>query len=240
VQKEIDAMKNAMKTAILAMFPSLGACDLPPETFGGGTWGAAVEDEGAAQGVAQGESGGQVEAPALEYGELRVAMTSKPTDEVEELWVRFDQVSARHGEEGWVVVSDDEVAINLLKLGGGIEEELALDQVPRGRYGGLSLRIRNAWVVVGGERIALDIPGADRDGLAIPIRFAVPECDTMDVLLHWDVARELTTKPRYSLEPAIRVRSAEFAGTCGAAGGGGTGGTDDGAEETGGELEIQD
>lgn len=238
-------MKNAVKTVILAMSPSLGACDLPPETYGGGTWGAVLEDEAAAQGVAQGESGGVVEEPALEYGELRVAMTTKSTDEVDELWVRFDQVGARHGEEGWVVVSDDDVAINLLKLGGGIEEELALDQVPRGRYGALTLRIRSAWVVVGGERIAIDIPGADRDGLAIPIRFSVPECDTMDVLLHWDVARGLSTKPRYRLEPKIRVRSAEFAGTCGAAGGGGTGGTDDGAEETGGEetggeLEIQD
>lgn len=227
-------MKNAMQSAVLAAIPVLGAlgCDLAPATFeGGGTWGTVLDDEEAAAG----ESEGSVDEPAPDYGELRVALTTKPSAEVDELWVRLDQVKARSSDSGWVIVSDEVTTVDLMSLGQGLEAELGLEAVPTGGYAGVMVRVDKAWAVVDGKRFPVEVRGTDPDGIAVPFQFSVPECSTMDMLLDWDLARGLETGARYRLYANVRVRAAEFSGSCGAAGGGGTGGESE--DPTGGESE---
>ncbi|MBW2253705.1 MAG: DUF4382 domain-containing protein, partial [Deltaproteobacteria bacterium] len=102
-------------------------------------------------------------------GTLRVLIHDDPTDDVDEVWVQFDEVSAHSVDDGWLVVSEVLDSVDLLLLQDGVVDELGLANLPVGDYDQIRLHIDDAWVVADGANHELSIPSGDQSGIKIPV-----------------------------------------------------------------------
>ena len=114
--------------------------------------------------------------------------------EVDEVWIRVDQVEVEHEDEGWIIMSDERADIDLMSLRDGDGQRIASGDVYEGAYDQVRFVITDAWIVVGGEESDLDIEGSfDRGSgeLEMDVSFFVDADTVTDLWLGWDLDSQL-------------------------------------------------
>ncbi|MCB9673060.1 MAG: DUF4382 domain-containing protein, partial [Alphaproteobacteria bacterium] len=120
-------------------------------------------------------------------GTVRLLLHDAPSDDVQEVHVAWDRVEVATAEDAWLTLSEAPAEVDLLALVDGLAEELALADLPVGDYTEIRLHLTDAWVVVDGAVLPLDVPSGFTSGLKLKHDFTVPECGTLTLSLDWDV-----------------------------------------------------
>lgn len=129
--------------------------------------------------------------------------------DVEEVWIRVDQVEVEHEDEGWIVMSDDRTDIDLMSLRDGEEKRIATGDVYEGAYEHMRFVVTDAWIVAGGEEYDLDIEGSfDRGSneLELDVSYFVDADIVTDLWLGWDLDSQLRgSDDNWSLKSDVDV-----------------------------------
>jgi cysteine-rich repeat protein len=150
------------------------------------------------------------------FGRVSISMHGVAApDDVDEVWVEFDRVSAKHDDFGWFTVSNTPHRVDLANLDENAAVELGLSRLPVGSFKHLRLRVTDSWAVADGDIIPVKVPGGQSSGLKIGHDFDVPECGDFEIQLEWNAAEELvSTNNGYNLKPKIDASDASQAGEC--------------------------
>jgi hypothetical protein len=132
-------------------------------------------------------------------GEIRVNLGSTADGELpsqlEEVWVRFEDVQVEHDARGWLSIADARQDVNLMALRDGSTTNIGRGDVYQGAYGALRLLVADAWVVADGEEVPLtlteDIPGLLEPGIQLEKGFFVDAGITTTLTTHWNLASQL-------------------------------------------------
>jgi hypothetical protein len=129
--------------------------------------------------------------------------------DVEEVWIRIDQVGVQHEEEGWIIMSDERTDIDLMSLRDGDQERIASGDVYEGAYAHMRFVITDAWILAGGEEHDLDIEGDfDRGSneLELDVAYFVDADTVTDLSLGWDLDSQLRgSDDNWSLKSDVDV-----------------------------------
>lgn len=115
---------------------------------------------------------------------------------VEEVWLRFEDVQVNHEDKGWVGVLDTRTDVDLLALRGDEPGLLAAAEVYEGGYDALRLVVADAWIVVDG--VEYDLGLVDSVGLPTGAELTYDETffvdrNTTTVLwVGWDLDTQLS------------------------------------------------
>jgi DNA-binding beta-propeller fold protein YncE len=133
------------------------------------------------------------------------ALQVSPGDEV---WIVFDEVRAYHEAEGWQLVSDAPRTVDLLALDEGVLVELSGAALPAGTYTEVRLRVRDQWVVIGGQRHPLIVPSGSQSGLKLVHAFTLAPGETVSLHLDFATGAHLAANDSgYLLRPVLFVTS---------------------------------
>ncbi len=127
--------------------------------------------------------------------------------EVDEVWIRVDQVEVEHEDEGWIIMSDERTDIDLMSLRED-GERLASGDVYEGAYDNVRFVITDAWILVGGEEYDLDVDGVDGGSgeLELDVSFFVDADTVTDLWLGWDLDSQLRgSDDNWSLKSDVNV-----------------------------------
>lgn len=150
---------------------------------------------------------------------LKLIDSVGPYDEVN---LEVIEVSAhRAGEDstsGWVILSQDTLAVNLLEFTNGNYAVLSDTVLSGGDYTQIRLLLtENNTVVVAGETHELEIPSGSTSGLKLNHPFTIEEDVLYSATLDFDAERSIhvTGNGRYKMNPVIRVVVDATSGTIG-------------------------
>ncbi|HET9326306.1 MAG TPA: DUF4382 domain-containing protein [Candidatus Eisenbacteria bacterium] len=153
-------------------------------------------------------------------GRLQVQLTDAATV-LEEVNIVVTEIAVhRSGSDttSWEVIRDDSTTVDVLTLQNGVIRQLAVANVPSGRYTQIRLKVgAGSTVVDDGVTHPLVIPSGFTSGIKILGNFDVPAGGTSDLTLDFDARRSvhMTGAGVYMLRPVIRmvVNRATTAGT---------------------------
>lgn len=127
---------------------------------------------------------------------MRVLLTDAPFpfEIVEEANVTITRVTAVSETEGKVVLSDDDFAVNLLDLRGGVTAPLATEaEIPAGTYTKILLEVQDASVeLVGGAEFDLKVPSGQIQVLLGDLEVSLDE--DVAVVLDFDVSQSFVVQ----------------------------------------------
>jgi Domain of unknown function (DUF4382) len=130
----------------------------------------------------------------------------------EEVNIEVIQVSVhKAGEDstsGWLVISNDTLAVNLLEYTNGNHAILADSSLASGQYTQVRLLLTdNNTVVVHGETHDLEIPSGSTSGLKLNHPFTIEEDVVYSATLDFDAERSIhmTGNGQYKMKPVIRI-----------------------------------
>jgi hypothetical protein len=211
--------RNTRTTAIIfATITGLcaAACDAPATEpwEGWATWGEATDGSPAAVGETDATATGETDADEVTDSDLSVVLRVTPTEMVEELWVRIDEVRVRHETHGWIVVSAREVVVDLLAVDPGLTAQLAFGQVIPGHYEEIRVDIAEAWTMVDGQEVGIDLSVVPSPEVLITQDFDVEGCGAVELSLAWDLGRDFSVEPAFELEPGLALERFVFATGC--------------------------
>lgn len=155
---------------------------------------------------------------------LNILLTDSPfpIDLVSKTTVTIDKVEIRQkmessvnaDDDSFIVLSNQEMQIDLLVLTNGITEEIASSDLEAGHYDMIRLHVVDATVELkDGSTFDLKIPSGSSSGLKIKIdpEINLSEGQTYDVLLDFDVSRSFVAKGNingeihgFNFKPVIR------------------------------------
>lgn len=155
---------------------------------------------------------------------LNILLTDSPfpIDLVSKTMVTIDKVEIRQKmessmnaeDDSFVVLSNQEMQVDLLELTNGVTEEIASSDLEAGNYDMIRLHIVDATVELkDGSTFDLKIPSGSSSGLKIKIdpEINLSEGQTYDVLLDFDVSRSFVAKGNisgvingFNFKPVIR------------------------------------
>lgn len=115
----------------------------------------------------------------------------------------------------FIVLSEEEMQINLLELTNGITEEIATADLEPGTYDQIRLHVVDATILLNdGTTFDLKVPSGYTSGLKIKIKPAIylGEGQTSDVLLDFDVSKSFVVKGKigghingFNFKPVVRA-----------------------------------
>ena len=145
--------------------------------------------------------------PSGSKGRLNVHLTDSPypIGLIKNAYVTVNKLEIRKqldsttgdDEESFIVVSEAEMKIDLLKLTNGITKQIAGIDLEAGTYNQIRLHVVDATVVLtNGTEYNLKVPSGSSSGLKIKFEPAIEilEGETSDVLLDFDVSRSFVVK----------------------------------------------
>lgn len=140
-------------------------------------------------------------------GRINVLLTDAPypIELISNTYVTIDKVEIRKKTEAemdeekdsFIVLSEENMVIDLLELTNGITEEIAAAELEAGYYDMIRLHVVDATVVLtDGSEFDLKVPSGSSSGLKIKIQpeIHLEEGQTSDVLLDFDVSRSFVVK----------------------------------------------
>jgi hypothetical protein len=143
-------------------------------------------------------------------GRINVHLTDSPypIGLIESAFVTIDKVEIRQKPESnqgeddgsFIVISEVEMEIDLLKLTNGITEQIATVDLKAGTYDQIRLHVVDATVLLtDGTEFDLKVPSGSSSGLKIKFDPAIQiqEGQTTDVLLDFDVSRSFVVKGKF-------------------------------------------
>jgi hypothetical protein len=151
------------------------------------------------------------ETPSKGTGKIAIHITDAPfpADLVEQVLVTVDSIGLRYEggecktpegadaaefecEEGFLILLNEPVEIDLLQLRNGLTELLVDAEIPVGKYDMVKIFVKEATIIVEpGTSFALKIPGGSTGGLKIFLNepVTVTEEGLAEVLLDFDLSR---------------------------------------------------
>jgi hypothetical protein len=152
-----------------------------------------------------------------ETGILTIYLTDAPSAAFDSVNIIFSEVSA-HLDSQWITVQGDTMKVNLLDLSNGNTIVFGSADVPAGKYTQIRIKIDDAYVVVGGEKHPMDVPGGAQTGLKLGPQFSVKAGSTYELVVDFDVNRSIVImgppqNPRYKLKPHLRVMTMALTGS---------------------------
>ncbi len=140
---------------------------------------------------------------------LRVQLTDKPVDNVDNVWLTISEVAAHHDERGWITISNQTQTLDLLGLRYGVASTLGITSIPAGSYSELRLLVTDSSIVVEGDTYDLFVPSGSSSGVKIKFHFEADDETVSTMLLDWDASSSVHYAPGegYILHPVIHIRS---------------------------------
>lgn len=158
-------------------------------------------------------------------GRINVHLTDSPfpINLINSTLVTIDKVEIRKrletdlngSSDTFIVLSEEEMQINLLELTNGITEEIASADLEPGTYDLIRLHVVDATVLLNdGTTFDLKVPSGYTSGLKIKINPAIylGEGQTSDVLLDFDVSKSFVVKGKigghingFNFKPVVRA-----------------------------------
>jgi len=170
---------------------------------------------GCAEIVASESSHDTLESSRNGLGDLRIQLHDAPTDDVDEVWIAFDAVSAHHVDLGWIEVSTEPQALDLLAFQATNAATIAEGGLSVGAYDEFRLSLTDAWVISDGVTLPLDVPSGVQSGVKVKVDFVVADCGEVLLDLDWDVGAHLSINPQgYKLRPTLLATSEFDDSTC--------------------------
>ncbi|HVL38292.1 MAG TPA: DUF4382 domain-containing protein [Fimbriimonadaceae bacterium] len=150
-------------------------------------------------------------------GTLAVRLADAPDPTITDVDVNIDRVEANIGGQ-WQVITDADQTVDLMDL---VHTDLLLGQalVPAGRYNQVRLIVTSGSVTDEDGTHNLLIPSGIQTGIKINLNFDVPEGDTVEVLLDFNVQKSIVKQGNgvYRLQPVIpavvKITSGTISGT---------------------------
>ena len=156
----------------------------------------------------------QEETPVTATGKLSVHITDAPfpANLVEHVYVTIERVSLRlkdgnckttEGEEipdcdeGFLILLDEPVEIDLMQLRNGLSQLLADTEVPVGVYDMLRLIVQDAEIIIDSEiSFPLKVPGGSTGGLKVFLSnpIVVTEDGLSEILIDFDLSRSFVAQ----------------------------------------------
>ncbi len=140
---------------------------------------------------------------------LSVSLTDAPAD-YDQVNITFSEVAVSMNG-GWVVLSGEEVTVNLLEWNNGKSIELGRQDVDPGKVTQIRLMVTKAEVVIDGQTHDVTIPSAEQTGLKIVTNFDLVAGSTYNLVLDFDANHSIVTTGNpsnptgYKLKPTIRA-----------------------------------
>lgn len=169
-----------------------------------------------------------------EFGRLSVKLTDAPFphDLVAEANVTIFKIEARSKEEGvdennapYLVLSEEEIEVNLLDLTNGITKTMVDTEVPTGSYDLFRIYVRGVNIVLtDGTVYDLKVPSGEQSGIKVFVKpnLIVEGGLTSDLLLDFDVSSSFVAKGNrndaggisgFNFMPVIKASNMSTAGT---------------------------
>lgn len=162
--------------------------------------------------------------PQGSKGRINVHLTDSPypIELIESAYVTIDKVEIRQhlesntgeDENSFVIISEEEMEIDLLELTNGTTEQIATVDLEAGTYDQIRLHVVDARVkLIDGSEFDLTVPSGSSSGLKIKFNPAIQlsEGQTSDVLLDFDVSRSFVVKGQigtningFNFKPVVR------------------------------------
>lgn len=163
-------------------------------------------------------------SPQGTMGRINVHLTDSPypIDLIKSAFVTIDKVEIRQhlesdqgeNEDSFIVISEANIEIDLLKLTNGITEQIASVDLEAGTYNQIRLHVVDATIVLNdGTEFDLKVPSGESSGLKIKFdpEIQITEGQTSDVLLDFDVSRSFVVKGNigskiigFNFKPVVR------------------------------------
>ena len=163
-------------------------------------------------------------------GTLKVGLTDAPAN-YEEVNIEIRQVLVNRDEDaeependtegdddeseednGWHVIMDDSMTVNLLDYQNGAVLDLGEAELEAGMYNQIRLLLGdNNTVVIDGETYALTTPSAQQSGYKLNVNAEVEEGQVYDLVIDFDASQSIvvTGNGNYILKPVLRTVSVE-------------------------------
>tara|TARA_R100000908_G_scaffold65344_1_gene54559 strand:- start:91 stop:939 length:849 start_codon:yes stop_codon:yes gene_type:complete len=163
-------------------------------------------------------------------GTLKVGLTDAPAN-YEEVNIEIRQVLVNRDEDaeependtegdddeseednGWHVIMDDSMTVNLLDYQNGAVLDLGEAELEAGMYNQIRLLLGdNNTVVIDGETYALTTPSAQQSGYKLNVNAEVEEGQVYDLVIDFDASQSIvvTGNGNYILKPVLRTVSIE-------------------------------
>lgn len=107
----------------------------------------------------------------------------------------------------WLVLSDEEMTFDLLKLRDGKTKVMASDEIEAGTYNEVRLKLTKAQLVIGGKKVDLDVPSGMTSGLKVPAVFVIDPEKESSMTVDFDAAKSLKQdgKGDWKLMPVLKA-----------------------------------
>jgi hypothetical protein len=141
---------------------------------------------------------------------LKLYLTDSPATMYDSVNITFSEVSVHH-DSSWITLMDTLMTVNLLDLTNGHTILFGSADVPSGHYTQIRLKIRDAYVVIDGQKRSMTMPSGATSGLKFGPEFTVSEGSSYQMVVDFDVHRSIVRMgPRfhtrgYKLKPRIRI-----------------------------------
>ena len=190
--------------------PLPGAAEARP-----GDTGPAAERRAPRFGVPRGEQGLASSPLGFEgVGKVVVTLTDAPAD-YDAVLVTIDGVELHRppqGEDrgGWLKVVSEPSRWDLLDLQYCVTATLGEMELPALKYDQVRVRVRDAAVVIDGEKIPLDLPDNGREGFILIEDMAVEADLVYELRIDFDADMSVVQGPRgWTMRPALEVDTFE-------------------------------
>jgi len=148
-------------------------------------------------------------------GAMELRLVDAPSDEVKEIVVTIDKVTAHTGG-GWVELSSQKATIDLLKLQNGTFASLGVNALPSGRLTQIRLLVDeggpNYVTTPDGAQHPLKVPSGTQSGIKLKLGVELPACPTGTITLDFDGKKSIFTHPtgngdEWILRPVVRLKA---------------------------------
>ncbi|HKI44827.1 MAG TPA: DUF4382 domain-containing protein, partial [Balneolales bacterium] len=152
-------------------------------------------------------------------GNFQVALTDSPA-RFDSVMIDIQKVEVQNVDStnGWTVINDSSMTVNLLDLTNGTYKVLGEKQLSTGTYPQIRLVLGpDNYVVKNGQRYSMTIPGGQQSGIKINAAARIEPDVTYTLLLDFDSNRSIVTTGNssnpYILKPVIRASNEATTGS---------------------------
>ena len=159
------------------------------------------------------------DAPA-DYAEVNIEIHQvlvKSNDDDDDLDETEDMNDEELEDEGWKVVFNDTITVNLLYYQNGATLDLGEVELQEGRYNQVRLVLgdENNVVLNSGETIQVDTPSGQTSGYKLLVQADIEADQVYDLVIDFDASRSIVVRGNgsYSLKPVLKTANLTSSGS---------------------------
>ena len=141
-------------------------------------------------------------------GNLRLLLTDAPAN-FDEVWVEISRIDIGAGDiddTTWLTLSEERTVLDLLSLQNGVTAVLGDAYLKPGYYSQMRFVVENAEVVMGDERVPLNMPVDANNGIKVNLDFALEDEVDYAVVLNFGASESIRENgEEFLMLPVIKV-----------------------------------